>query len=86
MEKLLVFAIGLTIFGIQGWLSARKNPWLGALLPCLYSIGVVIFFIVSDSPISISNIMPFTLFLTLMLGSWAAGHETKKKKDNMQDA
>lgn len=84
MEELIFIAIGLVIFGVQNYLSSRKKVWLGAVIPTLYLIGVVIFFMKVDAAIFSTDIIPFSLFFTIMLGAWISGYESRKKKEKKE--
>jgi len=84
MEKLSFIALGLLVFGIQGYLSSRKRVWLGAVIPFIYVIAVLVFFKRTGTSVFSWDIMPFSLFFTLLLGSWISGYEARKKKEKIE--
>lgn len=84
MEEIGFIAIGLFIFGLQKFLSSRRKVWLGAILPFLYLVGVIVFFVKYEVPFFSSNIIPFSLFFTIMLGAWITGFESRKKKEKKE--
>lgn len=84
MERLSFIAIGLIIFGLQQFLASRKKVWLGAIIPSIYVIGVIVFFMINKVPFFSSDIIPFSLFFTIMLGAWITGHESRKKKEKRE--
>lgn len=81
MEEIVFIASGLVIFGIHTYLASRKKVWLGAVIPTLYLISVVIFFLKINASLFSADIIPFSLFFTIMLGAWISRYESRKKKE-----
>lgn len=84
MEEIIFIVIGLIVFGIQKFLSSRKQVWLGSIIPVLYLVGVIIFFIKTNTSFFSKDIIPFTLFFTIMLGAWISGYESHKRKEKKE--
>lgn len=61
-------------------LSNNRYTWLGAILPAIYLIGTIYMVLQSGQGFTISNVLVIFFGTTLLLGFWAAGHESYKKK------
>lgn len=61
-------------------LSNNRYTWLGAILPILFLLGTIYLVSQSSQGFTVSNILVIFFGTTMLLGFWAAGHESYKKK------
>ncbi|RAL24587.1 hypothetical protein [Thermoflavimicrobium daqui] len=81
MFRIYAFLIAIVILGVQYFLSRRDNAYWGAILPILYlmTMGYLWFFgTLSGSTIDL--VIAIFAGLIALLGAWASGRESMKKK------
>lgn len=81
MNHVVGILITIIVLLIQDYLSTRKNPYLGGILPIVY-IGVISFFfnkLMSNND-DFSTWVILIVALCGLLSSWISGRERFKKK------
>lgn len=74
------FLIPLVLVAIHYILSSRKLAWLGSIIPIMYIILMAWLLQSTELKLFSSEILPFTLGFTILLGIWIGGRESYKKK------
>ncbi|WP_317608866.1 hypothetical protein [Staphylococcus epidermidis] len=81
MLNISVIVTFLIILAIHRYiLSCREKVWLGAIVPIIYTIFVIFILVHTNHNLSLSDYVPFTLGLTILLSFWVDGHYSYKKK------
>ncbi|MFD0084189.1 hypothetical protein [Priestia megaterium] len=81
MDHIVGILVVIIILLTQDYLSTRKNPYLGGIIPLIY-IGVISFFFnrLMDSNDNSSTWVILIVALCGLLSSWISGRERFKKK------
>ena len=81
MSHIVGILVVIIILLVQAYLSSRKNPYLGAILPVVY-IGFISFFfnkLMADND-HFSTWLRIIAALCGLLSAWISGRERFKKK------
>ncbi|AKO92922.1 hypothetical protein [Priestia filamentosa] len=81
MDYIVKILVVILILLIQEYLSTRKNPYLGGILPIVY-IGVISLFFnrLMDNNDNSSTWVILIVALCGLLSTWISGRERFKKK------
>lgn len=82
MDHIVGILVVIIILLTQDYLSTRKNPYLGGIIPLVY-IGVISFFFnrLMDNNDNSSTWVILIVALCGLLSSWISGRERFKRKD-----
>lgn len=82
MLRIYGFLIAIVILGIQSFLSRRNNVYWGAILPVMYLVTFTYLRFSETFFVKNTSSFLFGVFggLVVLLGAWANGRESLKKK------
>ncbi|GAA6819148.1 hypothetical protein HpBTM60_09180 [Helicobacter pylori] len=67
---------------IQNILSQSKKPWLGAIIPSIVTISIIIFFFTLHiNFFQFKTIIPL-IFIGFIWSTWAYGRSKREEKEN----
>lgn len=82
-DTMISLGIAAILMGVEYLLSSKlKNPLWGGIIPLLLIAGTIYIFASGLIQPNKSNLIPFILLNSFMLGDWISGRE--KYKNNQQ--
>lgn len=81
MSEVYGWAIAILVIGVQFYLSRKENAYWGAILPVLYLVFIVGWFIKKLGEVeTLSLILAAVGGLAFLLSVWINGRDSLKKK------